>query len=88
MEMILIFPLFFIASFLYSFALKRKKRILAILASNLSLITGIFTFYILIKVVYWILPKKFLANIFEYLASMKLLAIWNYLLVIFGVLLF
>jgi hypothetical protein len=88
MEMILILPLFFIAAFLYSFALKRKKRILSILSSNLSLITGVFTFYILVKVVYWIIPKKFLANVFEYLASMKLLAIWNYLLVIFGILIF
>jgi len=88
MEMILILPIFFISVFLYSIALKRRKRIFSILFSNLSLITGTFTFYILIKVVYWLIPTKFLANLFEYLASMKLLAIWNYLLVIFGVLLF
>ena len=88
MEMILILPLFFVSVFLYGFALKKKKIILSILFSNLSLITWIFTFYILIKVIYWLIPKKFLANLFEYLASMKLLAIWNYLLVVFGILLF
>ena len=88
MEMVLILPIFFVALFLYNFALNRKKRILSILASNLSLLSGIFVFYILIKVIYWLLPKKFLVNIFEYLASIKLLAVWNYLLVIFGILLF
>lgn len=88
MEMILIVPLFLLAIILYNFALKRNRRVLTILASHLSFITGIFTFYIFIKVVYWLLPKKFLVNVFEYLASMKLLAIWNYILVIFGILLF
>jgi lysylphosphatidylglycerol synthetase-like protein (DUF2156 family) len=88
MEMVLILPIFLVALFLYNFVLKRKKKILAILASHLSLLSSIFVFYIFVKVVYWVLPKKFLMNVFEYLASMKLLAIWNYLLVIFGVILF
>ena len=88
MEAILILPILLFTVLLYNFAIKRKLRILSILASNLALIAGLFSFYILIKVVYWVLPKKFFANLITYLASIKALAIWNYLLTIFGLILF
>lgn len=88
MEAILILPILLFTVLLYNFAIKRRFRILSILASNLALISGIFTFYILIKVIYWILPHKFFANLIIYLASIKALAIWNYLLTIFWIILF
>ena len=88
MESILIFPILIFTVLLYNFAIKRRLRILSILASNLALISGLFAFFILIKVIYWILPHKFFANVITYLASIKALAIWNYVLTIFGILLF
>lgn len=88
MEAILILPILLFTVLLYNFAIKRRLRILSILAANLALISGIFTFFILIKVIYWILPKKFFANLITYLASIKALAIWNYLLTMFGLILF
>lgn len=88
MEAILILPILIFTIFLYNFSLKRRFRVLSILASNLALISWLFAFFILIKVIYWILPKKFFANLITYLASIKALAIWNYLLTIFGIILF
>ena len=88
MESILIFPILIFTILLYNFAIKRRLRILSILASNLALISGLFAFFILIKVIYWILPHKFFANVITYLASIKALAIWNYVLTIFWILLF
>jgi hypothetical protein len=88
MESILIFPILIFTILLYNFAIKRRLRILSILASNLALISGLFAFFILIKVIYWILPHKFFANVITYLASIKALAIWNYVLTLFGIFLF
>lgn len=88
MEAILILPILLFTILLYNFAIKRRLRILSILSSNLAFISGIFAFYIFIKVIYWILPKKFFANLITYLASIKALAIWNYILTIFGIILF
>lgn len=88
MEMILIIPIFLLSILGYKFYINRKNKIFTVLFANLAIISGIFTFYIFMKVVYWILPKKLLANIFTYLASLKLLAIWNYILVILWILIF
>lgn len=88
MELVLLVPIFLLSVFLYNFSLKRNKKILMILSSNLTFITGLFLFVVLIKVIYWVIPKKFFANLLAYLASIKALAVWNYILTIFGLILF
>lgn len=88
MEAILVIPIFIFTVLLYNFAIKRNLRILSILSSNLAFISWIFVFFILIKVIYWLLPKKFFANLITYLASIKALAIWNYILTIFWIIIF
>jgi hypothetical protein len=88
MESILVLPIFIFTILLYNFAVKKRFRILSILSSNLAFISGLFVFIILIKVIYWVLPKKFFVNLIIYLASIKALAIWNYILTIFFIIIF
>lgn len=88
LQIILIFPILIVSLFLLSFAVKRQNKILSILGSNIALISGIFALFIVFKIIYWLFPHTLLQNIFLYLSSIKALAIWNYLLVIFGIILF
>lgn len=87
-QMMLLIPLFFISLFLYKFFLRKQNKIFTILFSNLTFITGIFAFVLLAKVLYFIIPQKFLANFIALLKSLSLGFLWNYILVIFWVVIF
>lgn len=87
-QAILLLPLFLVSLFFYSYFLRRKNRVFTILFSNLLFITWIFVFVLFLKVIYFILPKKFFVSIFEFLKSLSLLFIWNYILVIIWIVIF
>lgn len=84
-QTILLLPLFLISLFFYKFFFKRQNKIFTILFSNLTFITWIFVFILFLKVVYFILPKKFFAWLIALLKSLSLWFLWNYILVIIWV---
>ncbi len=84
-QALLLLPLFLISLFFYKLFLRRQNKIFTILFSNLTFITWIFVFILFLKVVYFILPKKFLASFIALLKSLSLWFLWNYILVIIWV---
>lgn len=87
-QAILLLPLFLISLLFYKLFLRRQNKIFTILFSNLTFITWIFVFILFLKVVYFILPKKFFASLIALLKSLSLWFLWNYILVIIWVLVF
>lgn len=87
-QTILLLPLFLISLFFYKFFFRRQNKIYTILFSNLTFITWIFVFVLFLKVVYFILPKKFFAWLIALLKSLSLWFLWNYILVIIWVWIF
>lgn len=84
-QTLLLLPLFLISLFFYKLFLRRQNKIFTILFSNLTFITWIFVFVLFLKVVYFILPKKFFASLIALLKSLSLWFLWNYILVIIWV---
>lgn len=88
LQALLLLPLFFVSLLWYRYFYKKQNKIFTILFSNLTFITGIFVFVLFLKLVYFILPKKFFAGLIVFLKSLSLGFIWNYILVILGIALF
>jgi len=88
LQLILILPVFLVSIFFYSIAVKRDRLITRFIFSHLSVISWVFLFWLLFKFVYFLLPKKFLFNVYNYLSSLHLLAIWNYIVTFLGIALF
>lgn len=88
LQALLILPLLALAVVCYRLSQQRDWLILRALTANAAGITGLFTFGLLLQTVYWLLPKRLLKAVYEFLASAGWLAIWNYLMILVGLLLF
>lgn len=87
-QAVLLFPVFLISLFCYKLYLRRQNRILTILFSNLTFISGIFVFILFFKFIYFILPKKFFASLILMLQNLNLWFLWNYILIFIWILIF
>lgn len=87
-QALLLLPLFLLSLLFYKIFLKRQNKIFTILFSNLTFITWIFVFILFLKVVYFIIPKKFLAWFIALLKSLNLWFLWNYILILLWIGLF
>ena len=86
-QLVLVAPLMLIV-----FGLRRwwgtHSGVVQVLLGHLQLMLSLILLWIIIKTVYWILPKRFLADIYDWLTDHRLMAVWQYLSVIIGVAVF
>lgn len=81
MEMLFLLPLFVVFYFWNSRSIARNRPFQTLVSSHLLVIVLIPVFFKLVELVYDILPRKLLKHIIDILESLKLVAIWHYLLI-------
>ncbi|MDH5649525.1 MAG: zinc ribbon domain-containing protein [Gammaproteobacteria bacterium] len=80
MEMIFLLPLVLVFYFWNAKSLSRNRPFQTLVSSHLLVVAFVPVFMKIIDLVYDIIPKKLLKHIIELLESLKLVAIWHYLL--------
>jgi len=81
MEMLFLLPLFLVFYAWNTHSIARNRPFQTLVSSHLLVVTLIPVFFKLIELVYDILPRKLLRHVIELLESLKLVAIWHYLLI-------
>jgi len=80
MEMIFLLPLFVIFYFWNTKSLTASKPFQALVSSHLLVIVFIPVLFKITELIYEILPKKFFKQLIDLLESLKLVALWHYLM--------
>jgi len=81
MEMLFLLPLFLAFYAWNARSIARERPFQTLVSSHLMVVTLIPVFFKLTELVYDILPRKLLRELVELLESLKLVAIWHYLLI-------
>ncbi len=81
-------PLFIVVFWLYSYAIKKEKFILAHLLINLLNVVGIFILFYLLEFIYNIIPHTLLQKLYKLLYKLNIIAFANYLSIAFFVIIF
>lgn len=81
MEMLFLLPLFLVFYVWNARSIARNRPFQALVSSHLLVVVLIPVFFKVIELVYDILPRKLLRQVIELLESLKLVAIWHYLLI-------
>lgn len=85
MELIFLLPLIAIFYWWNSASVRRSHGPQVLISSHLLVVTAIPVLIKLGVLVYDILPKKLLQHLIELLESLKLVALWNYLIIAFAI---
>lgn len=85
MEMIFLLPLVIIFYLWNSRSIVASKPYQQLVSSHLLVVVFIPVIFKVMELVYYILPKKLLQYIFELLESLKLVAIWHYVMMGLGI---
>jgi hypothetical protein len=80
MEMIFLLPLFLVFYFWNSRSIAKNRPFQTLVSSHLVVVVFIPVFFKIVELIYDIIPKKLLKHIIELLESLKLVALWHYLL--------
>ncbi len=81
MQMIFLLPLFAFFYIWNNASIKKIRGIQTLVSSHLLIVSFIPIFFKIIETVYDIIPKKLLKKFIDLLESLKLVALWNYLLI-------
>jgi hypothetical protein len=81
MEMLFLLPLFLVFYTWNARSIARDRPFQALVSSHLLVVALIPVFFKLVELAYDILPRKLLRHIVELLESLRLVAIWHYLLI-------
>jgi hypothetical protein len=81
MQMIFLLPLFAVFYFWNSLSITKSRGVQTLVSSHLLGVTFIPIFCKIIETIYDIIPRIFLKKIFDLLESLKLIAIWHYLVI-------
>jgi len=81
MQMIFLLPLFAIFSIWNNASIRKNRGTQKLVSSHLLVVSFIPIFFKIIETVYDIIPKKLLKRLIELLESLKLVAIWHYLVI-------
>jgi hypothetical protein len=81
MEMLFLIPLFLVFYAWNARSIARNRPFQALVSSHLLVVALIPAFFKLLELVYDILPRKLLRHVVELLESLRLIAIWHYLLI-------
>lgn len=85
MEMVFLLPLFLLFWFWNGKSITANRPFQALVSSHLLVVTLIPVFFRLIRLIYDIIPHKLLKNLIAVLESLKLVALWHYLLIAAGI---
>ena len=81
MQMIFLLPLFAIFYIWNNASIKKNRSIQTMVSSHLLVISFIPIFFKIIETIYDIIPKILLKKLIDLLESLKLVALWNYLVI-------
>jgi len=81
MQMIFLLPLFAVFYAWNNGSIKKNRGIQTLVSSHLLVVSFIPIFFKIIETVYDIIPKKLLKKLIDLLESLKLVAIWHYLVI-------
>ena len=87
MEMIFLLPMFAVFFFWNLHSVSRDRPFQTLVSAHLMVIVFIPVIFKVIELIYDILPRKILDQIFEVLTSFNLVAVWYYFLMAFSILL-
>lgn len=85
MQMLFLLPLFAIFYAWNDASIRKSRGIQALISTHLMVVSFIPIFFKIIETVYDIIPKKLLKKLIELLESLKLVAIWYYLVIALAV---
>ncbi len=81
MQILFLLPLFAIFYLWNSASVRKIRGIQTLVSAHLLVVSFIPIFFKIIETIYDILPKKLLQSLIELLESLKLIAIWHYLVI-------
>ncbi len=81
MEMLFLLPLLVAFYYWNSKSIAARRPFQTLISSHLLVVVMIPVFFKVVELLYDIIPRKLLKNIIEFLESIKLVAIWYYLLI-------
>jgi hypothetical protein len=85
MQMIFLLPLFAVFYIWNNASIRKTRGIQTLVSSHLLVVSFIPIFFKIIETIYDIIPKKLLKKFIDLLESLKLVALWNYLLIALAV---
>lgn len=85
MQMAFLLPLLAVFSLWNGISLRKGRSVQTLVSSHLLVVTSIPVLFKIIETVYDIIPKKLLRKLIELLESLKLVAIWHYLIMALAV---
>jgi hypothetical protein len=85
MELLFLLPLFAAFSLWNNASIRRSRGIQTLVSSHLLVVSFIPIFFKIIETVYDIIPKKLLKKLMDLLESLKLVAVWHYLVIALAV---
>lgn len=85
-EFLFLIPLLFIFIFWNNKSIKKGRHLQIFISSHLIVVALIPVFFEICHAVFEIIPKKILKTFIEFLESLKLIAIWHYILTIIAIL--
>jgi RNA polymerase subunit RPABC4/transcription elongation factor Spt4 len=81
MQMIFLLPLFAVFYVWNNASIRKNRGVQTLVSSHLLGVSFIPIFFKIIETVYYIVPKKLLKTLIDLLESLKLIAIWHYLVI-------
>lgn len=81
MEMLFLLPLFLVFYLWNSKSISGNRPFQTLVSSHLLVVVLIPVFFKLVELVYDVLPRKLLKHVIDILESLKLVAVWHYLLI-------
>jgi hypothetical protein len=81
MQMIFLLPLFAVFYVWNNASIRKNRGIQTLVSSHLLVVSFIPIFFKIIEAVYDIIPKKLLKKLMDLLESLKLVAVWHYLVI-------
>ena len=81
MQMLFLLPLFAVFYAWNNASIRKNRGIQALVSSHLLVVSFIPIFFKIIETVYDIIPKKLLKKLMDLLESLKLVAVWHYLVI-------
>lgn len=85
MQMIFLLPLFAVFYVWNNASIRKNRGIQTLVSSHLLVVSFIPIFFKIIETVYDIIPKKLLKKLMDLLESLKLVAVWHYLVIALAV---
>jgi hypothetical protein len=85
MQMVFLVPLLFVFFLWNDVSIRKDRGVQTLVSSHLLVVTSIPVLFKVIETVYDIIPKKLLRKLIELLESLKLVAIWHYLVIALAV---